>query len=81
LIKMQPQSDKLTPERRMWASQLAQLYGALGHTSESAGQKNRGQGRLCQRRRHLGKARRRHRQRRSRATGLTWSKGRLAKLK
>lgn len=30
---------KLTPERKMWESQLAQLYGILGHTSEAAGQK------------------------------------------
>lgn len=31
---------KLTPERKRWASQLAQLLGILGHTSEKAGQKN-----------------------------------------
>ncbi|MBL9132684.1 MAG: protein kinase [Verrucomicrobiaceae bacterium] len=30
---------KLTPERKMWESQLAQLLGVLGHTSEAAGQK------------------------------------------
>ncbi|MFN7560982.1 MAG: protein kinase domain-containing protein [Prosthecobacter sp.] len=30
---------KLTPERKMWESQLAQLYGILGHSSEAAGQK------------------------------------------
>ena len=30
---------KLTPERKMWEVQLAQLYGVLGHTAENAGQK------------------------------------------
>jgi tetratricopeptide (TPR) repeat protein len=30
---------KLTPERKMWEGQLAQLYGILGHISESAGKK------------------------------------------
>lgn len=31
---------QLTPERKMWQSQLAQLHGILGHTSEAAGQKS-----------------------------------------
>lgn len=30
---------QMTPERRSWEVQLAQLYGVLGHTSESANQR------------------------------------------
>lgn len=40
LIAAQPAGGtKLSPERKMWESQLAQLYGTLGHTSEAAGKK------------------------------------------
>jgi hypothetical protein len=81
LITAQPASEKLTPERRMWASQLAQLYGALGHTSESAGKKTDAKAAFANAVAIWEKLAAAIANDEAIQTGLTWSKGRLAKLK
>lgn len=81
LITAQPPSEKLTPERRMWASQLAQLYGALGHTSESAGKKTEAKAAFANAVAIWEKLAAAIANDEAIQTGLTWSKGRLAKLK
>jgi serine/threonine protein kinase len=81
LIKAQPANDKLTPERRMWASQLAQLYGSLGHTSESAGKKAEAKAAFANAVAIWEKLAAAIANDEAIQTGLNWSKGRLAKLK
>ncbi|HRH96524.1 MAG TPA: protein kinase [Prosthecobacter sp.] len=81
LIKAQPESDKLTPERRMWASQLAQLYGSLGHTTEKAGNKTEARAAFSNAVAIWEKLAAAIANDEAIQTGLTWSKGRLAKLK
>ncbi|MBE2287524.1 MAG: protein kinase [Prosthecobacter sp.] len=81
LIKMLPQSDKLTPERRMWSSQLAQLYGALGHTSEGAGKKTEAKAAFTSAVAIWEQLAGAIANDEAIQSGLTWSKGRLAKLK
>ena len=81
LIKAQPTNDKLTPERRMWASQLAQLYGSLGHTSESAGKKAEAKAAFANAVAIWEKLAAAIANDEAIQTGLNWSKGRLAKLK
>ncbi len=73
--------DKLTPERRMWESQLAQLYGALGHTSEGAGKKTEAKAAFTKSVAIWEKLAAAIANDESIQTGLNWSKGRLAKLK
>jgi hypothetical protein len=81
LIQAQPPSDKLTPERRMWEGQLAQLYGALGHTSESAGQKTEAKAAFAKAVAIWEKLAVAMAGDEAVQAGLTWSKGRLAKIK
>ncbi len=81
LITAQPATEKLTPERRMWASQLAQLYGALGHTSEAAGKKTEAKAAFANAVAIWEKLAVAIANDDAIQTGLTWSKGRLAKLK
>lgn len=81
LIKAQPESDKLTPERRMWASQLAQLYGSLGHTTEKAGNKTEARAAFSNAVAIWEKLAAAIANDEAIQTGLNWSKGRLAKLK
>jgi hypothetical protein len=81
LIQAQPSSDKLTPERRMWAGQLAQLYGALGHTSESAGKKTEAKAAFAKAVAIWEKLAAAMASDEAVQAGLTWSKGRLAKIK
>ncbi|MCB1277711.1 protein kinase [Prosthecobacter sp.] len=81
LIKAQPQSDKLTPEHRMWASQLAQLYGSLGHTSEKAGNKTEARAAFSNAVAIWEKLAGAIANDEAIQNGLSWSKGRLAKLK
>lgn len=72
---------KLTPERKMWESQLAQLYGILGHTSESAGQKPAAREAFQRAVRIWEKLAAASSQDEGVQTSLTWSKDRLARLK
>ncbi len=81
LIKTLPESEKLTPERRMWSSQLAQLYGSLGHTSEKAGKKTEAKAAFASAVAIWEKLAASITNDEAIQTGLTWSKGRLAKLK
>ena len=81
MIKAQPASEKLTPERRMWAGQLAQLYGSLGHTSESAGKKTEAKAAFANAVAIWEKLAAATSNDEAVQTGLTWSKGRLAKIK
>jgi tetratricopeptide (TPR) repeat protein len=81
LIKALPPSEKLTPERRMWESQLAQLYGALGHTSESAGKKAEAKVAFAKAVATWEKLAAAIANDEAIQAGLTWSKGRLAKIK
>ena len=81
LIKALPESDKLTPERRMWSSQLAQLYGALGHTSESAGKKTEAKAAFASAVAIWEKLAAAIANDEAIQAGLNWSKGRLAKIK
>ncbi|MDI1313127.1 hypothetical protein, partial [Prosthecobacter sp.] len=81
LIQAQPANDKLTPERRMWASQLAQLYGSLGHTSESAGKKTEAKAAFANAVAIWEKLASAIANDEAIQTGLNWSRGRLAKLK
>jgi tetratricopeptide (TPR) repeat protein len=81
LILAQPKSDKLTPERRMWASQLAQLYGSLGHTSESAGKKAEAKEAFSKAVAIWEQLAAAIANDEAIEAGLTWSKGRLAKIK
>lgn len=81
LIKAQPETDKLTPERRMWASQLAQLYGSLGHTSESAGKKTEAKAAFANAVAIWEKLAAAIANDEAIQAGLNWSKGRLAKIK
>lgn len=81
LIKALPPSEKLTPERRMWESQLAQLYGALGHTSESAGKKAEAKVAFAKAVATWEKLAAAITNDEAIQAGLTWSKGRLAKIK
>jgi hypothetical protein len=81
LIQAQPPSDKLTPERRMWAGQLAQLYGSLGHTSESAGKKTEAKAAFANAVAIWEKLAAATSNDEAVQNGLTWSKGRLAKIK
>jgi tetratricopeptide (TPR) repeat protein len=81
LIKEQPETARLTPERRMWASQLAQLYGSLGHTSEKAGKKDDARAAFSNAVAIWEKLSAAIADDEAIQNGLTWSKGRLAKLK
>lgn len=81
LILAQPKSDRLTPERRMWASQLAQLYGSLGHTSESAGKKAEAKEAFSKAVAIWEQLAAAIANDEAIEAGLTWSKGRLAKIK
>ncbi len=81
LIQAQPPSEKLTPERRMWASQLAQLYGSLGHTSESAGKKTEAKAAFANAVAIWEKLAAAIANDEAIQAGLNWSKGRLAKIK
>jgi serine/threonine protein kinase len=81
LIKALPESDKLTPERRMWLSQLAQLYGSLGHTSESAGKKTEAKAAFASAVVIWEKLAAAIANDEAIQAGLNWSKGRLAKIK
>ncbi|HEY1049256.1 MAG TPA: protein kinase [Prosthecobacter sp.] len=81
LIKTQEPSDKLTPERRMWAAQLAQLYGALGHTSEGAGKKAEAKTAFASAVTIWEQLAAANATDEAVQAGLTWSKGRLAKIK
>lgn len=81
MIKAQPPSDKLTPERRMWASQLAQLYGSLGHTCDSAGKKTEAKAAFANAVAIWEKLAAAIANDDAIQAGLTWSKGRLAKIK
>ncbi|MDZ4406092.1 protein kinase [Prosthecobacter sp.] len=81
LITAQPPSEKLTPERRMWASQLAQLYGSLGHTSESAGKKTEAKAAFANAVAIWEKLAAAIANDEAIQAGLNWSKGRLAKIK
>lgn len=81
LIAALPPSDKLTPERRMWSSQLAQLYGSLGHTSESAGKKTEAKAAFASAVAIWEKLAAAIANDDAIQAGLNWSKGRLAKIK
>jgi hypothetical protein len=81
LIKALPESDKLTPERRMWSSQLAQLYGSLGHTCESAGKKTEAKAAFASAVAIWEKLAAAIANDEAIQAGLNWSKGRLAKIK
>lgn len=81
LIKALPENDKLTPERRMWSSQLAQLYGSLGHTSESAGKKTEAKAAFASAVAIWEKLSAAIANDEAIQAGLNWSKGRLAKFK
>lgn len=81
LIKAQGTSEKLTPERRMWATQLAQLYGALGHTSEGAGKKAEAKTAFASAVAIWENLAAASPNDEAVQAGLNWSKGRLAKLK
>lgn len=80
-IQAQGPSDKLTPERRTWAAQLAQLYGALGHTCEGAGKKTEAKTAFTSAVTIWEKLTAANAADESAQAGLTWSKGRLAKIK
>jgi len=81
LIQAQPATERLTPERRMWASQLAQVYGALGHTSESAGKKTEAKEAFRKAVAIWEQLAGASANDEAVEAGLTWSKGRLAKIK
>lgn len=81
LIKAQGANEKLTPERRMWAAQLAQLYGALGHTCEGAGKKAEAKAAFGSAVAIWEKLAAANATDEATQAGLTWSKGRLAKIK
>lgn len=81
LITAQPPADHLTPERRMWASQLAQLYGSLGHTTEKAGSKTEAKAAFASAVAIWEKLAAAISNDEAIQNGLNWSKGRLAKLK
>jgi len=81
MIAAQPPSDQLTPERRMWASQLAQLYGSLGHTSEKAGSKTEAKAAFVSAVAIWEKLAAAIANDEAIQAGLAWSKGRLAKIK
>lgn len=81
LIKAQGPAEKLTPERRMWAAQLAQLYGALGHTCEGAGKKAEARTAFSSAVAIWEKLAAASAADEAVQAGLAWSKGRLAKIK
>jgi tetratricopeptide (TPR) repeat protein len=81
LIQAQPPSDKLTPERRLWEGQLAQLYGALGHTSESDGKKTEAKAAFAKAVAIWEKLAVAMAGDEAVQAGLTWSQSRLAKIK
>ncbi len=80
-IQAQGPSDQLTPERRTWAAQLAQLYGALGHTCEGAGKKTEARDAFTSAVTIWEKLATANAADEAAQAGLTWSKGRLAKIK
>ena len=72
---------KLTPERKMWEGQLAQLYGILGHISESAGKKPEAKTAFQKALAIWERLQPVSPNDESVVTALNWSKERLAKLK
>ncbi len=80
LVTAQP-DIKLTPERKMWITQLGQLYGILGHTSESAGQKAAAKDAFAMAVAIWEQLSPVSAGDEVVQTALTWSKGRLAKIK
>lgn len=72
---------KLTPERKTWEVQLAQLYGVLGHSSETAGQKDLAKSSFTSASVRWEKLAAANAGDETIQQGLTWTKNRLAKLK
>ncbi len=81
LIKKLPPSDRITPEQRMWSSQLAQLYGSLGHTCEKSGKKAEAKVAFANAVTMWEKLAAAGAADETVQAGLTWCKGRLAKIK
>lgn len=72
---------KLTPERKTWEMELAQLYGILGHASETANQKDLAKTSFTSATARWEKLAASNAGDETIQQGLTWSKNRLAKLK
>ena len=72
---------KLTPERKTWEVQLAQLYGVLGHTSETANQKDLAKTSFTTAAAHWEKLAAANAGDETIQQALSWTKNRLAKLK
>ena len=72
---------KLTPERKAWEVELAQLYGILGHSSETANQKDLAKTSFTSATARGEKLAAANAGDETIQQGLTWSKNRLAKLK
>jgi tetratricopeptide (TPR) repeat protein len=72
---------KLTPERKLWEVQLAQLYGVLGHTSEKANQKDLAKASFTSAAAQWEKLAAANTGDETIQQALNWTKNRLAKLK
>lgn len=72
---------RMTPERRAWEVQLAQLYGVLGHTSESANQRELARTSFKTAAAHWEKLAAMDAASEEIQQGLNWTKNRLHKLK
>lgn len=80
LLAASPEA-KLTPERKTWEMQLAQLYCVLGHSSESANQKELARTSFTTAARHWEKLAAANAGDEAIQQGLNWTKNRLQKLK
>ncbi len=74
-------APKLTPERKVWEMQLAQLYGVLGHAAEGVGQKDLARTSFTTAATQWGKLAAANAGDEEIQQGLNWTKNRLAKLK
>ena len=72
---------KLTPERKRWEMQLAQLYGVLGHTCENSNQKTLAKSSFTTAAARWEKLAAADAANEAIQQGLAWTKNRLAKLK
>jgi tetratricopeptide (TPR) repeat protein len=72
---------RLTPERRQWEIQLAQMYGILGHTSQALSKKDEAKAAFAQAAERWTKLAALTPGDEEIQQGLTWAKDRLAKLK
>ena len=80
LLGKDPQAA-MSPERRQWEVQLAQMYGVLGHTSQAAGKKTEAKAAFTQASQHWERLAALMPGDEVIQQGQSWTKERLAKLK